>query len=129
MFSFFSSSCLYFFLQAILLDGYHRGAKVAWNDIELTGSHGVVVWGKTSPCMNSNCSRQLPPRASGPDGRAGDQPIGTVVAGNTIRETGVLERHGTMFFSSLAAKTVLKGNVLLNAMRAGVNINDVRKAC
>ena len=111
--------------QAILLDGYHRGASVVQNDIELTGSHGVVVWGKTSPCMNSNCSRQLPdPRASGPDGRAGNQPIGTLVEANIIRETGVLERHGTMFFSSLAANTVLKGNVLLNAMRAGVNIND-----
>ena len=111
--------------QGILLDGYHRAASLRRNHIELTGSHAIVVWGKTSPCLNADCSRTLPdPLASGPDGRGGTQPIGTSIEGNVVREPGVYERHGTMFFSSLAAKTHLKGNVFFNCVRAAVNIQD-----
>ena len=111
--------------QAVLLEGYHRDAVLRRNDMELIGSHAIVLWGKTSPCLDANCSRTLPdPAASGPDGRAGTQPIGTLIEGNVVRETGVYERHGTMFFSALAAMTRVSGNVFFNAARAAVNVND-----
>lgn len=111
--------------QGILLDGYHRNATIAGNDMSVVGSHAIVVWGKTSPCMNANCSKMLPnPAASGPDGREGTQPIGTVVEGNIVSETGIYERHGTMFFTSLAAMSHVKGNIFFNAQRAAVNFQD-----
>jgi hypothetical protein len=110
--------------QGLVLDGYTRGASILHSTLNKIGSHGIVLFGKTSPCLNTNCSRSLPPDASGPDGRGGTQPIGTVIAGNIISETGVYERHGTMIFSSLSAQTSIQNNVLFNAMRAAVNIND-----
>ena len=80
--------------QGLLLDGYHRGARVLQNEFEWIGSHAMVSWGKTSPCLDTNCSRRVPNNGDGPDGRNGDQPIGTLVQGNIVRETGIYERQG-----------------------------------
>ena len=46
--------------QGLLLEGYHRNAKILRNDFEWIGSHAMVSWGKTSPCLNEDCSRQVP---------------------------------------------------------------------
>jgi hypothetical protein len=110
--------------QGILLDGYTRAAAIVRSELDKIGSHAIITWGKTSPCLNANCSRTLPFDASGPDGRGGAQPIGTLVEGNIISETGVFERHGTMIFSSLSARTVVRRNVMFNSMRAAVNYQD-----
>ena len=134
--------------QGILFDGYTRAAAVLRSELDKIGSHAIVTCkshahrqrltkpstkciamvvpagGRTSPCLNANCSRTLPPDASGPDGRGGEQPIGTRIEGNIISEPGVFERHGTMIFSSLSARTIVRRNVMLNAMRAAVNYQD-----
>jgi hypothetical protein len=113
--------------QGVLLQGYNRNGSLLRNTIEYVGSHAIVTWGRTSSCLNANCSRKLPDGASGPDGRGGDQPIGTLVANNVVHESGVFERHGVHFFTSLAAQTHLRGNIFLNSMRASVNF-QVRAA-
>ena len=66
----------------------HASAHLEGNDMEWIGSHAMVSWGKTSGCLNGNCSRRLP-SGDGPDGRNGEQPIGTTVQGNFVREVGV----------------------------------------
>ena len=109
--------------QGVLLEGYHRNASLKGNDMEWIGSHAIVSWGKTSGCLNGNCSRRLP-SGDGPDGRNGDQPIGTTVQGNFVREVGVFERQGTAWNQALSAQTTLQGNVFLNCDRAMLNIND-----
>ena len=65
--------------QGLLLEGYHRGARIIGNDFEWIGSHAMVSWGKTSSCLNANCSRRVPNGGDGPDGRGGEQPIGSLI--------------------------------------------------
>lgn len=84
----------------------------------------MVLWGRTSPCLNSNCSARVPNNGDGPDGRGGEQPVGTVVRNNVVREVGVWERQGTMFNQALSPGTVLEGNIFYNCDRAAVNYND-----
>jgi hypothetical protein len=110
--------------QGVLLEGYNRNSSVLRNTMEYIGSHAIVTWGRTSPCLNSNCTRKMPHGASGPDGRGGDQPIGTLVANNVVHETGVYERHGVHFFTAMSAQSHLRANVFLNSMRASVNFQD-----
>ena len=88
------------------------------------GSSHQVSWGDTSPCLNVDCSRRVPNDGDGPDGRNGDQPIGTLVRGNVVRETGIYERQGTMWNQALSAETTLQGNIFFNCDRASVNVND-----
>ena len=110
--------------QGVLLEGYHRNASLLNNDFEFVGSHAMVSWGKTSPCLNANCSVRVPGNGDGPDGRNGDQPIGTLVQGNIVHEVGIWERQGTMWNQALTAGTILKDNIFFNCDRASVNIND-----
>jgi hypothetical protein len=111
--------------QGVLLAGYHRGATLLQNEFEWIGSHAMVAWGRTSPCLNANCSRKVPNGGDGPDGRGGEQPIGTLVEGNIVREVGIYERQGTMWNQALSAQTTLKSNIFFNCDRASLNINDV----
>jgi hypothetical protein len=110
--------------QGVLLEGYHRHARIILNDFEWIGSHAMVSWGKTSPCLNANCTRRVPHDGDGPDGRNGDQPIGTLVEGNVVRETGIYERQGVMWNQAISAQTTLKNNIFFNCDRAALNIND-----
>lgn len=41
--------------QGLLLEGYHRDARILRNDFEWIGSHAMVSWGRTSACLNANC--------------------------------------------------------------------------
>jgi parallel beta-helix repeat protein len=84
----------------------------------------MVAWGKTSPCLNQACSSKLPNGADGPDGRNGDQPIGTLVEGNVVQEVGNYERQGLMWNQALTAKTTLKNNIFFGCDRASISIND-----
>ena len=110
--------------QGLLLEGYHRDARILRNDFEWIGSHAMVSWGRTSSCLNANCSRRVPNGGDGPDGRGGEQPIGTLVQGNVVHEAGIYERQGTMWNQALSAGTTLKDNIFFNCDRASINVND-----
>ena len=84
----------------------------------------MVSWGRTSPCLDANCSRRVPNDGDGPDGRGGEQPIGTLVQGNVVHEVGIYERQGTMWNQALSAQTRLEGNIFFNCDRAAINVND-----
>eukprot|EP01044_Picomonas_judraskeda_P024576 COSAG03_NODE_6822_length_1001_cov_1.169623_1_plen_95_part_00 len=68
----------------------------------------------------------MPNNGDGPDGRDGEQPIGTLVQGNTVHEAGIYERQGTMWNQALSAQTRLAGNIFFNCDRAAVNVGRVR---
>lgn len=74
----------------------------------------MVSWGRTSPCLDANCSRRVSNDGDGPDGRGGEQPIGTLVRGNIVHEVGIYERQGTMWNQALSAGTRLEGNIAFN---------------
>ena len=61
--------------QGLLLEGYHREARILRNDFEWIGSHAMVSWGRTSACLDANCSRRVPNGGDGPDGTGLAAPI------------------------------------------------------
>ena len=60
----------------------------------------------------------------GPDGRGGEQPRGTLVSRNLVREIGIWQKQSSFYFQAVAAQTTLRGNVHFNGPRAGINLND-----
>jgi hypothetical protein len=74
--------------NGIFLGGYTRDVNITANDLNWIGDSAMAAFGWTSDCLNENCSIKLPAKV-GPDGRAGEQPRGTYVAGNLVRELGI----------------------------------------
>jgi len=60
----------------------------------------------------------------GPDGRGGDQPHGTLIRGNLVREIGLWQKQSSFWFQAVATQTTLVENVFFNGPRAAVNFND-----
>ena len=83
----------------------------------------MTAFGSTSDCLFANCSIKLPGLV-GPDGRGGDQPRGTRVVGNLVREIGISQKQSSAWAQQLTASTWLEGNVLFNSPRAAINYND-----
>eukprot|EP01061_Rhynchopus_euleeides_P006089 TRINITY_DN1516_c0_g1_i1.p1 TRINITY_DN1516_c0_g1~~TRINITY_DN1516_c0_g1_i1.p1 ORF type:complete len:336 (+),score=148.72 TRINITY_DN1516_c0_g1_i1:129-1010(+) len=83
----------------------------------------MAAWGSTGKCLNANCSKSVPYEV-GPDGRDGNQPRGTRVVGNLVREIGIWQKQSSMWFQAVTAQTTLSQNVHFNGPRAGVNFND-----
>lgn len=109
--------------NGIFIGGYARDVRITRNDFNWLGESAMAAFGWTSRCLYANCSATLPDRV-GPDGRGGDQPRGTLVAGNLVREIGVWQKQSSAWFQALAAATTLESNVIFNGPRAGVNFND-----
>jgi hypothetical protein len=58
------------------------------------------------------------------DGSDGQQPRGTRITRNLIRELGIFTKQCSAVFQSLAALSHIQHNVLFNGPRAGINFND-----
>jgi hypothetical protein len=109
--------------NGIGLNGYNRNASIMDNDFEWIGDSAMYAWGYTGYCLDENCTRKLPYKV-GPDGRGGEQPRGTRVSGNLVREIGIWQKQSSMWFQAVTAETVFEHNVHFNGPRAGININD-----
>ena len=109
--------------NGIFIGGYARGVSVTRNDMNWIGGSAVAAFGWSSDCLYSNCSVKLPAKV-GPDGRGGEQPRGTVLAGNLVREYGVWQKQSSAYFGALAAATTIESNVFFNGPRAAINFND-----
>ena len=107
----------------ISLNGYHRNATITRNDFSLVGDSAMAAWGHTGSCLNENCTQKLPYKV-GPDARGGEQPHGTLVARNLVREIGLWQKQSSFWFQATTAATRLVENVHFNGPRAGVNFND-----
>jgi hypothetical protein len=53
-----------------------------------------------------------------------DFPEGTVIEGNLMREIGVYVKQSGGLYQGVSANLTLRGNVMYNAARAAVNVND-----
>jgi len=109
--------------NGIFVSNYNRNVTLSNNDFIWIGDSAMAAWGSTSGCMNENCSLKIP-FASGPDGRGGNQPRGTRVVGNMVREIGIWQKQSSMWFQAVTAQTYLAKNVHFNGPRAGLNFND-----
>lgn len=105
------------------INGYNRNATVARNEFTWIGDTAMFTWGHTGQCLNEDCSRKLPYKV-GPDGRGGEQPHGTNILNNLVRELGVWQKQSSMYFQAVAALSRVEDNVHFNGPRAGINMND-----
>jgi hypothetical protein len=126
--------------NGIFIGGYARDVSITRNDMNWIGGSAVAAFGWTSDCLYGNCSVKLPAKV-GPDGRSGEQPRGTVMAGNLVREYfhgrccccavcalalsepdargrwqvreyGVWQKQSSAYFGALAATTTIESNVI-----------------
>jgi arylsulfatase A-like enzyme len=102
--------------NGITISGYNRNATVARNALSYIGDNAVVVWGYT----NETGSNPL----EGFDGTDGNHPQLTSVVDNVMREIGIYEKQSCWFFQAKAARSRVVGNVMFNAPRSGINMND-----
>jgi hypothetical protein len=79
------------------------------------GETAVAQWGYTE-------GSGVP--GMGFDGTGGNQPRGTVVAYNVMREVGLWTKQNSFYFQSEVIATLIEGNIMFNGPRAGVNFDD-----
>jgi len=109
--------------NGVFLSMYNRNTTISNNDVSWNGDTVFAAWGVTGKCINEKCDRKLD-WPVGPDGRNGEQPRGTEVIGNLVREIGIWQKQSSMWFQAVTAETHVKGNVHFNGPRAGLNFND-----
>ena len=109
--------------NGVFVSNYNRNVTVSNNELSWIGDSAMASWGSTGPCLNGNCSMKVP-YGVGPDGRGGNQPRGTTVVGNLVREIGIWQKQSSMWFQAVTSGTTLSQNVHFNGPRAGVNFND-----
>merc|ERR1719201_665981 len=83
----------------------------------------MASFGSTSKCMNPECSVVLPADI-GPDGRGGNQPRGTTVAGNFVHEVGIFQKQSSPWVQAITSGTILTSNVFFNMPHTGVMFID-----
>jgi hypothetical protein len=94
--------------NAVVLNGWNRGARVEDCEFELLGESAVVSWG----------------RVDGADARALTQPWGTVVARNLCSGIGLYEKQASCYFATLTGGAEVEGNIFYNLPRAAILFND-----
>ena len=109
--------------NGISLNDYARDVSFVGNDFNWIGESAMTSFGSTSDCLFANCSVRLPGPV-GPDGRGGNQPRGTKVVGNVVREFGLWQKQSSAWAQQLTAETWIEGNVFFNSPRAAINFND-----
>lgn len=85
--------------NAVFLSAYNRNATISANDVSWNGDTAFAAWGITGHCVNENCTRKLD-WPVGPDGRNGEQPRGTRVVSNLVRELGIWQKQSSMWFQA-----------------------------
>ena len=82
--------------------------------------------GRTSANLNEAGTWKLPSafHPQGPDSRALDVPLDTLIEGNACHDIGLLQKQSSLLFQAIAARTTLRRNVAYNLPRAAVNLND-----
>jgi len=78
------------------------------SDFAWTGESPVAAWGYTD----------------GIDGTDGNQPRGTQLLYNIIREIGMYQKQSSAWFQGNSCQNIIKGNIIFNGPRALININD-----
>ena len=94
--------------NAIVLNGFNRGATIDASEFTLLGESAVVSWG----------------RVDGADASAGMQPRGTVLSRSLCHEIGLYEKQASCYFATLSGQATVADNIFFNMPRAAVCFND-----
>eukprot|EP00039_Didymoeca_costata_P026545 m.16129 g.16129 ORF g.16129 m.16129 type:complete len:957 (+) comp5588_c0_seq1:70-2940(+) len=109
--------------NGVFVSNYNRNVTVSNNEMQWIGDSAIAGWGSTGKCLDSECKRSIP-YLTGPDARGGNQPRGTHVVGNLIREIGLWQKQSSFWFQATCAQSHIERNVHFNGPRAGLNFND-----
>ena len=82
--------------NGISINGYNRNLSVEACELSWIGESGITSWGFTSRGMGGG-NVSLPPGV-GMDGTGGEQPRGTRIVGNIVREVGIFQKQASAFF-------------------------------
>ena len=96
--------------NGVMLSGWNKGGSVTDSEFQWLGENAVVSGGDGSAHDNS-----------APDAPVGE---GLLVARNIAHELGLFVKQAGFFYQTMSANTTVKGNVLFNGPRAGINLND-----
>ena len=91
--------------NGIMLSGFNRNATIQNSHFAWIGNTAMASWGYTH---EENSSEGLPD-GNGIDGTGGDQPRGTRVLHNIVREVGLYEKQSSCWFQAKSAETLLFG--------------------
>ena len=94
--------------NALFLSNYVRNAIIEANEFKYSGDSAIAAVGSTELI----------------DGTNGNQPRGTKIVNNMMREIGVYGKQTSAFFQSLTCQTEFDGNILFNGPRDGLNFDD-----
>jgi hypothetical protein len=105
--------------NALLLSGYTRNATILDNSFTYIGGNTIGLMGKTT-------MPEQDPRTPffGWDGRGGEQPRYTTVAGNIAHHLGIWEKQSSFIFQSKSAVNNYTGNIHFRSPRCAVNYNE-----
>ena len=84
------SSCKFVRLDGngLMLSSYNRNASITKSEFAWTGTTAIALWGDTE-------GQDGAPEGMGWDGRAGNQPRGTLISQNLIHELGIWEKQSS----------------------------------
>ena len=94
--------------NGLFMSKYMRNAVVENNIFRFVGDYPIAAVG-SSELM---------------DGTSGDQPRGTVIAGNLIHDYGLFGKQTAAYMQSVSCETKITRNVIFNGPRSGINFND-----
>ena len=101
--------------NGLMLSGYNRESVIQYNDFAWMGDSAILSWGRTEDDGMS---------VNGISGMAGNQPRGSKILYNVVHELGMSQKQSSFYMQAKSAQALIKGNVMFNGPRAGVNFND-----
>ena len=95
--------------NGLMISGFNRAAVVRGNEFSYTGASAIVSAGLGGGQL---------------DAGAPAFPEGTLLEGNVGREIGVYNKQSGWYYQAISANFTARGNVVYNAARAAINVND-----
>ena len=92
-----------------MVSGFNRATTIIGNEFTRTGSSAIVSAGLGGGQLNIGET---------------DFPEGTLIASNLAHEISVYVKQSGGVYQGVSANTTLRNNVMFNAARAAVNVND-----
>lgn len=108
--------------NAISINNYNRNLSVTNSELSWIGGTAIAAWGSTT--QGRGGGNVTLPEGVGIDGTTGNQPRGTKIMGNVIREVGMWQKQSSMFFQAQSCQTIIQNNLFFNGPRALINFND-----
>eukprot|EP01084_Bolivina_argentea_P064491 117612_1 len=103
---------------AISINRYNRHHQIYKNEFVWLGGSAITTWGDT---VSNNKSV---PIGFGYDGTTGIQPRFINISYNFGHELGIWEKQSTFYFQGKSCQNIVENNIIFNAPRSGININD-----